>query len=75
MFDAMKTNDVVQMSAAIAAGFVLLAYLFLVAAPAWSAYGRAWEKVGALFLSVYVLAGMLALGALAGMGAFLFIGR
>ncbi|MBJ7347170.1 MAG: hypothetical protein JHC87_01215 [Thermoleophilaceae bacterium] len=72
------TNNLVQvtqMAAAIGAGIVLLAFLILIAAPAWNSYGRLWEKVSALFLSVYVLVAMLSLGALIGVGFFALFGE
>jgi hypothetical protein len=64
-----------QIAAAIGAGVVLIAFVFLVAAPAWTSYGRFWEKVGALFLSTYVLVAMLGLGALVGLGFFALFGQ
>lgn len=67
--------QVTQMAAAIGAGIVLIAFLVLIAAPAWNSYGRVWEKVSALFLSIYVLAAMLSLGALIGIGFFALFGE
>jgi hypothetical protein len=64
-----------QAAAAIGAGIVLIAFVFLVAAPAWTSYGRLWEKVGAVFLSFYVLAAMLGIGVLAGLGFFYLLGQ
>lgn len=54
---------------ATAGGAVLGAFGFLILAPAWSAYGRVWERIAATFLSFFVLA---ALGG-AGLGAGLVI--
>jgi hypothetical protein len=47
----------------------LAAFGFLILVPAWTAYGRAWEKVAATFLSLFVLAAF----AGAGLGAGLVI--
>ena len=66
--------QIAQITAAIGAGVVLIAYLSLIAYPAWSAYGRTWEKMSALFLSVYVLASMLAVGAVLGLVIFKMLG-
>lgn len=64
-----------QIAAAIGAGIVLIAFVFLVAAPAWNSYGRAWEKAGAVFLSLYVLVAMLGVGAIVGFGFFALFGQ
>jgi hypothetical protein len=38
------------------------AYVGLLLVPAWKSYSRIWERLGAAFLSVYVLAACLAVG-------------
>ncbi|MFL5825453.1 MAG: hypothetical protein ACJ76V_02905 [Thermoleophilaceae bacterium] len=40
----------------------LVAYFALVLAPAWSSYGRLWERVAASFLSIYILATFIGVG-------------
>jgi hypothetical protein len=40
----------------------LLAFTGLILAPALSAYGRAWEKAAAAFLSLFVLAALVVVG-------------
>jgi len=42
------------------AGFACFAVLIL--APAWSSYGRTWERFAAAFLSMFVLAAFAGLG-------------
>jgi hypothetical protein len=42
------------------------AYASLILVPAWTAYSRLWERVAAMFLSLYVLAAMVGTGVLAG---------
>lgn len=54
---------------------MLIAFLFLIVWPAWSAYGRNWERVSAVFLSLYVLVAMLAVGAGIGVGVFVLLGN
>ena len=71
---AMTLIQIAPIVAAIGAGIVLIAYLALIAYPAWSAYGRNWEKVSALLLSVYVLFSMLAVGAVLGLVIFKALG-
>jgi hypothetical protein len=60
---------------AIGAGIVLIAFVVLIAWPAWNSYGRSWERFSALFLSLYVLIAMLGLGAMIGLGFFALFGE
>jgi hypothetical protein len=64
-----------MIAAAIGGGIVLIAFVVLIAYPAWNSYGRTWEKMSALFLSLYVLVAMLGAGALIGIGFFLAFGN
>jgi hypothetical protein len=41
---------------AVAAATILGAYSYLILVPAWTAYGRNWERVAAAVLSLFVLA-------------------
>lgn len=51
----------------IVCGFgVLAAFIYFFALPAWSAYSKAWERVTALFLSIYVLAALIVAGGAGG---------
>ena len=56
-----------QISLGIAGATTLVAYAVFIFAPAWSSYGRAWEKVAAGFLSLFILAALVGLGV--GLGA------
>ena len=60
---------------AIGAGVVLIAFVVLIAWPAWNSYGRNWERFSALFLSLYVLIAMLGIGAMIGLGFFALFGE
>lgn len=64
-----------QIVGAIGAGIVLIAFITLIAWPAWNSYGRNWERASALFLSLYVLVAMLGVGALAGLAIFAVLGE
>jgi hypothetical protein len=46
--------------------FSFAAYVAFVAVPAWTAYSRVWQRVAAVFLSLYVLATMVGVGILVG---------
>ena len=54
-----------------AAGVSLVAWIVLVLVPAWTSFSRAWERVVATVLSLYVLAAFALAGVLLG-GAFLW---
>jgi hypothetical protein len=54
-----------------AAGVSLIAWVALVLVPAWTSFSRAWERLVATILSLYVLAAFVAAGLLLG-GGFLW---
>jgi hypothetical protein len=54
-----------------AAGVSLIAWVALVLVPAWTSFSRAWERVVATVLSLYVLAAFVGAGLLLG-GGFLW---
>ena len=37
-------------------------YVAFIVVPAWGSYGRLWERVAATFLTLFILASMLAIG-------------
>jgi hypothetical protein len=39
-----------------------VAYAMFIFVPAWGSYGRAWERVAAGFLTLFILAAMIGLG-------------
>ena len=55
--------SVVQITLAVAAGVAGAGYLSLIVAPAWQCYGRVWEKLAASFLTLFILATLLGIGA------------
>jgi transketolase C-terminal domain/subunit len=56
-----------ELAVAIAAGIVGAGYLAFILAPAVSAYGRAWERIAAGFLTLYILGTLLGIGAAIGL--------
>lgn len=44
----------------------LIAFVWFIAWPAWHAYSRVWERAAAAFLSLYVLAALVVIGAAGG---------
>jgi hypothetical protein len=56
-----------ELSIAVAAGIVGAGYIAFILAPAVAAYGRVWERIAAGFLTLYILATLLGIGAAAGL--------
>jgi hypothetical protein len=55
----------------VAGGLSLCAFVALILVPALSSYGRAWEKLVAGFLSLFVLAALVLIGLAIGVVIFL----
>jgi hypothetical protein len=62
----MSPQSVTYLVGACAGVFGFAAYVGLIAVPAWQSYSNAWQRAGAVFLTLYVLATMVGLGILAG---------
>ena len=56
-----------EIAIALASGVVISCWVALIAAPAWRCYGRLWEKLAAGFLTVFILATLLGIGAAVGL--------
>jgi hypothetical protein len=70
----MSRESITYLVAACCGVFGIAAWVALIVAPAWSAYSRLWERAAAVFLSLYVLAGFVAVGAIAGAAFFYYLG-
>ncbi len=63
-FGDLNTTEI----AFIAAGFAaFVGYVIFIVIPAWSSYGRWWERFAASFLTIYVLAALVGVGAVIGL--------
>ena len=61
------TNQQITYAVAIGCGILgLIAYIVFILIPAFTAYSRVWERLAASFLTLYVLAGFIILGAAGG---------
>jgi hypothetical protein len=70
------TNDQKIYAIAIACGaLALIVYVALIVVPAWCAYSRIWQRFAAVFLTLYVLAGFVILGAAGGAAVIWFWDR
>jgi len=56
-----------ELTIAVAAGIAGAGYIAFIVAPAVAAYGRVWEKIAAGFLTIYIVATLLGVGAVAGL--------
>lgn len=67
------TNEQIIYTVAIGSGVVgLIAYIGFILVPAWTAYSRVWERLAASFLTLYVLAAFIILGAAGGAAVIYF---
>jgi hypothetical protein len=62
----MTSTEITYLVASVCAVGALGAFVGLIAFPAWSAYSKTWERVAASFLSLFVLAALVLVGALGG---------
>ena len=59
--------SVTELTLALAAGVVGAAYIAFILTVAWESYGRLWEKLAASFLTLFILATLLGVGAAIGL--------
>ena len=62
----MSNESIIILVAACSAVFGFAAWLGLLAIPAWQSYSRVWERIGAVFLSLYAVAAFIGVGVAAG---------
>ena len=53
---------------ALCAPLAIAAYVGLILVPAWTSYGRWWERIAAMFLTFYIVAALVGVGAAIGLG-------
>ena len=71
----MSSEQIIYLVAGSSAVIVLAAYVGLILVPAWTAYSHIWERLAAVFLSLYVLAGFLVMGVAGGAAVIWFWDR
>ena len=62
----MTSTQITYVVAATCGICALCAFVTLIAYPAWTSYSKTWERVAASFLSLFVLAALVMVGALGG---------
>ncbi|HMS61514.1 MAG TPA: hypothetical protein PKD63_04475 [Solirubrobacteraceae bacterium] len=58
----MSNESIILLVAACSSVFGIAAWVGLLAIPAWQSYSRVWERISAVFLSLYVVAAFMGLG-------------
>jgi hypothetical protein len=58
-----------EISIGVGAFVALVAYSVFIVVPAWTSYGRWWERIGAAFMSLFILVTLIGIGV--GIGAAL----
>lgn len=71
----MSSESLILLIAACCGVFGLVAWVGLMAVPAWQSYGRLWERMAAIFLTVYSLAAFMIVGAGLGLAVIWFWDR
>jgi hypothetical protein len=71
----MSKTAITYVVVACCAVFGVAAFAAFIVAPAWSAYTKLWERLAATFLSLYVLVGLLLVGAVLAYFVVLFWDR
>jgi hypothetical protein len=71
----MSNTSITYLVGAFAGVFSLTVFTAWVLVPAWTAYTRAWERVAAVFLSLYVLLTFVGIGIGAGAAVIWFWDR
>ena len=55
-----------DISLILAGAITLITYVVFIVAPAWASYGRAWERIAASLLTLFILASVLMVGIVLG---------
>lgn len=68
MVDGLKDLSYTEITLGVTGVIAFAAFVYFIAVPSWSSYGRLWERVAAGFLSIYIGAALLGVGIAAGVG-------
>ena len=71
----MSNESIIHVMAISCGVLAVAAYVALILVPAWTSYSRAWQRLAASFLTLYVLAGFAILGAVGGAAVVWFWDR
>jgi hypothetical protein len=68
MLDGLKHLSYTEITLGVTSVVAFASFVVFIVAPAWSSYGRLWERIAASFLSIYIGAALLGVGIAAGVG-------
>jgi hypothetical protein len=73
MYSALTLTKLTVTEIAIGAGGLIafVAYVVFIVAPAWGSYGRWWERIAASFMTLFILATLVGIGA--GIGGLIVV--
>jgi hypothetical protein len=71
----MSNTSIIYLVAGCSGALAFAVYVALIVVPAWGSYSRVWQRVAATFLTLYVLAALLAVGVAAGAAIIWFWDR
>jgi len=71
----MDSESLILLIAACCGVFGLVAWIGLMAVPAWQSYGRLWERAAAVFMTLYALAAFMIVGVALGVAVIWFWDR
>ena len=73
MLAALQLNKLTVTEIAIGVGGLIafVTYAVLIVAPAWGSYGRWWERIAASFMTLFILATLVGIGA--GIGGLIVV--
>ena len=72
MLDLTQTQQIALYASV---GVTVVAWAVFIVAPAWTSYGRLWERFAASLLTLFILASLLGVGILVGIAAiYLYAG-
>ena len=73
MLAALQLTKLTTTEIAIGVGslIALVAYVVFIVVPAWASYGRWWERIAASFMTLFILASLVGIGA--GIGGLIVV--
>ena len=73
MLDLTQTQQIALYASA---GVTIVAWAVFILVPAWTSYGRLWERFAASFLTLFILASLLGVGIVVGVAViYLYAGN
>lgn len=72
VLDALRDVAPGEVVFAVALAALIAGYLAFIVGPAWSSYGRIWERIAASVLTLFILAALLGAGAAIGFAIVVF---